>query len=647
MPTDPAPQPDPEPVQPEPVQPEPVGPEPTASEGAPTEDARGRRSFADYLTDPSTRRIEWLAIGLIVAFGAFALLMTRGDLLAQAIPVVLEAGPAASAEPEGPRRDLPTEPYRFVDLDLHPDRIHSHYFSGAFFTDAARGADRSSAQAAYDDFRTQLEIYRRRAGEDDNFSIRVYDSRTWRTLEVFSLRELRERYEQTGSADWERIDAFRRDASNGLINKWIARGIPRDAVATRWGRGNQIREAREREAHLIEYEIRYARQLGLSLLTTEIGTVETFNQDWLVSPANARGRYQMMPDILDLFGLRAFTLPAAAGNVQVREELHPLLSLQSSFILVRGYANAVGHEIPGVSAYHTGPGNIMHLYQTFLRAKANDPGVRDATVTEAYMWGVTDGFDRVRQQSSFGPHSRGYVLSAYGALRAMDEEPIDPTRTLWTERVQLRDGQTVSLSALLNLLEPHSARLNWGPGIDHANLYERFRELNGHLALPRSGSDATVGVPAAGDVRLSATAGRFPVRFFLPYGATELLERIRPGLLDPNRTFPFNDDTFADPAVTGEKTEADYAYDELIRDISRFEFTRQNQNRLERLYREFVRLAEAHPYSDYRQAQLRIITIHRRVWQTVRFRDLAGTVQNVIEASRAPIRPMEPAASAN
>jgi hypothetical protein len=645
--TDPAPRTDPEHPSPEAAGLETASPETPLAEGASPEGAPERRSFADYLTDPATRRIEWLAVGLIVAFGAFALLMTRGDLLAQAVPVAIQSGPSEPADPVAPGRDLPTQPYRFLDLDIHPDRVYNHYFSGAFFTDAARGADRSSAQSAYDDFRTQLEIYRRRAGEDDNFAIRVYDSRTWRTLEVFSLREERERFEQSGSADWERIDAFRRGASNGLITKWVARGIPRDAVATRWGRANQIAEAREREAHTIEYEIRYARQLGLSLLTTEIGTVETFNQDWLVSPANARGRYQMMPDILDLFALRAFTLPAAAGNVQVREELHPLLSLQSSFLLVRGYSNAVGQEIPGVSAYHTGPGNIMHLYQTFLRAKANDPGVRDATVTEAYMWGVTDGFDRVRQQSSFGPHSRGYVLSAYGALRAVDDKRIDPSHTLLTERVQLREGQTIALSDLLTLLEPHGARLEWGSDIDHANLYERFRALNGHIALPRSGSEETVSVPAAGNVRLAAASGRFPVRFFLPYGATELLERIRPGLLDPARTFRFDDNTFADPAVTGEKTQADYEYDELIRSISGFGFTSQNQNRLERLYRQFVQLAQANPNSEYRQAQLRIITIHRRVWHTVRFRDLAGTVQNVLEASRAPIRAMEPAAPAS
>lgn len=619
-------------------------PTPDAHESA-AETQRPRRALLEYLTDPSARRVEWLALGLLAALGLFVLLATRSDLVAQTVP----AGPVAEDPvPATDAEDRLRSTYRFTDLDLHPDRVFGLYFSGAYFRDpleqtVAAGAEGSSSAArAREDFRRQMEIYRRRAADDDNFTIRVYDNRTWQTLEVFTLHEERERFRQTGTANWDRIDGLRREASRTLVDRWVARGIPREHVATRWGRANQILEAREREEAYIEYEIRYARQLGLSLLTTEIGTVETFNQDWMVSPANARGRYQMMPDILRLFGLHTYTLPAGRGTVTVREELHPLLSLKGSFQLVRGYANAVGHEIPGISAYHTGPGNIFHLYQTFLRAKAHDPAVQEASVIDAYMWGVTTGFERVRQQSSFGPHSRAYVLSAYGALRAVENIPIDPQRTLRTERVQLRPGQSITLSALLELLAPHGTRLDWGFGNDADNLYERFRRLNKHIGLPAAEGPGPVAVPASGDVRFAATAGNVPVRFFLPHGATDLLERIRPGLIDASRTFRFDENAFQDPALTGEKTRWDYAYDELVQDIARFGFTMQNRARLEAIYRNFVRLAEEQP-SFYREAQLKIITIHRRVWQTTRFVDLAGTVQNVFEGRRHPIRALRPA----
>lgn len=591
-----------------------------------------RRSLSEYLTDPNARRIEWLALGLLAVLGLFVLVVTRGDLVAQGVPPAEDPeAQAEAAEAAAPEPLIPPRPFALSALDLHPDRLYAPYLSGAFIQG-------DSASAANDptllDFRTQLDIYEKRAGVDDNFSIRVFDNRTWKTLEVYTLRDLRERYEQTGKANWDQVDRARSAVTNDLMRKWVARGVPREAIATRWGRANQIKEARERELPYIEYEIRYARYLGLSLLATEIGTVETFNQDWLVSSAGARGRYQMMPDILDLFGLQTYDLPARSGTVRVREELHPLLALQGSFLLVRGYANAVGHEIPGVSAYHTGPGNIFHLYGTYLRANAAQD-FSSRTVIDGYMWGVTAGFERVRKQSSFGPHSRGYVLSAYGALRAVENDEIDPAQTLRAEQVQLGAGQRVALAELLTLLEPHEGRLDWGPGNDHDNLYQRFRELNPHFALPRTDDNGSVAVPAGGDVTLARSAGRDAVRFFLPYGATELLGRIRPGLIDEAAVMRFDQNTFTDPEITGEKTVYDRAYDQLVEDIAHFGFTGTNQRRLNALYTRMQELAEQNP-TPYRLAQARIITIHRRTWMTNAFKELSGAVANVLGGGHRP-----------
>ena len=484
---------------------------------------RPKRSLSDYLTDPSARRIEWLALILIVAFGLFVFVATRSDLVAQvAPPPTNETAEADSAAAEVEEPLIPRGPFTLTALDVHPDRVYAPYLSGAFM----QASDSSSENVTLDDFRAQLDIYQKRQGVDDNFTIRVLDNRTAKTLEVFTLSAQRDRFEESGEANWDQIDRLRRDATNTLVRKWVARGIPKPAVAIRWGRANQVTQARDRELRTIEYEIRYARQLGLSLLATEIGTVETFNQDWMVSPVGARSRYQMMPDILDLFDVHTYTLPAQAGTVQVREELSPLLAMQSAFLLLRGYANAVGHEIPGISSYHTGPGNIFHLDQTFLRANAGTPNIADKNVIDAYMWGVTDGFERVRKQSSFGPHSRAYVLQAYGSLRAVEDKEIDPAQTLKAELVSVDEGKTITLEALLNALQPHDARLDWGEGTSDANLYNRFRLLNPHLDLPVSSGDGPVSVPAAGNVTFSRTSGGKLVRFFLPYGASEVLDRI-------------------------------------------------------------------------------------------------------------------------
>ncbi len=592
-----------------------------------------KRSFADYLTDPSARRIEWLALLVIVAFGVFALVITRADLVAQGVApseqTEEDATVAAELEMLEP---VVRGPFTFASLDIHPDRTYAPYLSGAFMQSAD---STSSRDVTLDDFRAQLDIYEKRQGVDDNFSIRVIDSRTAQTLEVFTLRAERDHYEATGEANWDVIDRARRPATTQLIRKWVARGVPKADISIRWGRANQVQGARERERHTIEYEVRYARQLGLSLLTTEIGTVETFNQDWLVSPVGAKGRYQMMPDILDLFDVNTYTLPAQAGAVEVREELNPLLSLQGSFLLVRGYANAVGHEIPGVSAYHTGPGNIFHLYQTYLRANAGEEALPAKTVTDAYMWGVTDGFTRVRKQSSFGPHSRAYVLQAYGSLRAVEHEEIDPDQTLKTEQVTLNSGVSITLRDLLSTLQPHDTRLDWGSDNDYANLYSRFRALNPHMKLPVSGSDEAVSVPAAGNVTLTRAVDGKRIRFFLPYGASEVLTQIGNDILDGDALVRFDEATFADPAKTGEQTQYDRAYDRLVQDTGRFGFNSANKRRLDALYTRFRQLADENP-TPYRIAQEKIITIHRRTWGTAAFRELAATVDNVLASHATP-----------
>ncbi len=570
---------------------------------------------------------------LLVVFGLFVFVVTRGDLVAQvAAPV-----PEPSAEPEVVEAPaIPNQPFTLASLDTHPDRRYSQYLAGAFI----QSADSASNDVTLDDFRAQLDIYQKRMGVDDNFTVRVLDNRTAKTLEVYTLTALRDRFKETGKANWDEIDRSRRTSTNQLITKWAARGVPKANVSIRWGRANQVAEARDRDAPYIEYEIRYARQLGMSLLATEIGTVETFNQDWLVSSVGARSRYQMMPDILQLFDIHTYTLPAQSGTVQVREEMNPLLAMRSSFLLVRGYANAVGHEIPGVSAYHTGPGNIFHLYQTYLRAQAGQDELPTKSVIDAYMWGVTDGFDRVREQSSFGPYSRGYVLTAYGALRAMDTAEIDPKRSVRAEMVQLKPGKTITLEALLTALEPHDSRLSWGPDNDDANLYQRFRTINPHLDLPVSGGEGAVNVPASGNVTLTATAAGKPIRIFLPVGANDVLQRTGQDLIDESTFFPFNEETYGDPNKTGEKTSFDRAYDRLVEDAGNFGFSNANNRRLNALYTKFQELAAENP-SPYRVAQLKIIMIHRRVWGTQAFRDLAGTVQNVL-AGRSSTPAAEP-----
>ena len=562
-------------------------------------------------------RIPIVVVGLMALVGTLVLVFGDFEGLAAANteerPVDTEELPVLTFDPN--------EPFTFSSLDIHPDKMFAAYFGGAFLS----GPGSDSMAAVHGDFRYRLGMYEDAYGVDDNFSIRVLDERSGETLEIYTLSDLKAAYRASGNTNWGGVDfPGRRAATNRLLDKWEARGVPRAALTVRWGRANQTLEARKRDERFVQYEVQLARRLGLSLLATEIGTVETFNQDNLVSSVGARSRYQMMPDILSTFNVERYAIPTVGGQaVSVSEELHPLLAMEPSLMLVRAYSNAVGHELPGISAYHTGPGNLYHLYQAYLRAHAAKPPL-DGHVSDAYMWGVTDGFTRVRAESSFGPESRAYVMKAYGALRATEDLTIDPKETLHVDRVQIKAGSSITLTKLLDALSGSDRRLDWGvPEADSLSLYNRFRALNPHMSLPRTSGDD---VPANGNLVLSATADGDPVRFFLPTGATDVLRRV--GLDVIGSVFPFDDDTFL--VQPSEITPADERYTKLVNDIGDWGFSIQNKRVLDRLVDEFDALAARNPDSRYRQTQAKIARIHRGIWNTRSFRDLAGTVETLM-----------------
>lgn len=507
------------------------------------------------------------------------------------------------------------DPYTISSLDIHPDRLFAQFFGGVF----SQNGDEANSD---DDFRWRLEMYERTYGVDDNFTIRVYDERNGEMLEVYTLRDLKAIYDATGTIDWEEVDFPNRQTHTArLRDKWEARGIPRADIVVRWGRANQSLESRDRDEPFIQYEINLARRLGLSLLATEIGTVETFNQDQLVSSAGARSRYQLMPDNLRLFDVEQYMIPTVSGRfVSVREENHPLLAMEPSMMLVRAYSNAVGHELPGISAYHTGPGNIFRLYQAYLRAHAARPPL-NGHVSDAYMWGVTDGFERVYAQSSFGPESRAYVMKAYGALRATEHRLVDPSRMVRVDRVQVRHGDLITLERILTVLGGNNS-VNWGADTEGLSLYERFRRINPHIDLPR---DERGVIPIDGDLRFTATADGEPLRFFLPYGAVGILRRVGYDVFD--NVFEFNEETYL--VEESEITRTDRRYELLVQRIGRFGFTEANKYDLNEVAAQLEALAQRNP-TRYRQTQARVARIHRSIWNTSAFRDLAGTAETLL-----------------
>lgn len=449
---------------------------------------------------------------------------------------------------------------------------------------------------------------------DDNFTVRVYDTRRDSVLEVFELESTRAAFRRADSTDWEAVDDQRRRITRILVDKYEKAGVPEDHITVRWGRADQVRRAYRRNEPYLVYELRLARWLDLSLLATQIGMIETFNQPELVSAAGARSQYQMVPYVLRQFGIARYDVPTTSGStVRFRETLHPLLTMEPALYLVRAYANAVGHEIPGLSAYHTGPGNIFNLYRQFLATHPEDAFEQSQSVLDAYLWGLTDGFDRIRRRTSFGHYSRGYVPSTYGALEAVEDWPVDTSRTVRTERVRLSPGREITLHELLGLLES---------GTFSVDRYAEFRRLNPHADLPKAEGTE---IPEGGDLVLRSEAEGDPLRFFLPAGASTRIEALRPDLIDASSVRRYDGDTYRSGRYDRLETEWDRAYRDLVDNVRRFGFSRDQRETLDEIVGHFERLAEERP-TPYRERQLAVAEIHHRMWESRPWRRLADVV---------------------
>lgn len=519
------------------------------------------------------------------------------------------------------------------ELGNHPDDLHGSYTSAPLVT----LDDHPIREEHLEEFRDLLSVYVYRQAVDDNFTVRVFDRRTSGLLERYTLEDQKQQYAATGVADWAEIDVKRSQISSRLIGKYRRRGVPLEDIMVKWGRLDQVRLAREREASFIEYEIRLSQTLGLSLLSTELGTVETFNDDKLISTVGARGRYQMMPYLLRRFGINTYSLWTPAGeSVEVHEEWHPLLTMETAFTIVKGYTNAIGHEIPGISAYHTGPFNIFRILNLYLEHEQAMFSPTD-TVMDAYLWAMTEGFEEVADVSGFRHYSRSYIPSAYGSLRGIENVPVDTSRTIRAERVQTHVGEKLYLSNLLETLDSAHVALDWGYASSAPTLYGRFRMLNPHIDLPANETEDFV--PRAGDVYLTTRSSSRPVRFFLPIGATELLEASGMNILDADKTFRFDQETFSIPAEG--PTVWDQQYARLVDDIKYFGFTYDNRARLNILAERFEKLAESEP-SQYRNLQLSIIKMHQNLWRTRFWSELAFNTAAATDRIEVAARPTAP-----
>jgi hypothetical protein len=549
-----------------------------------------------------------------------------------AIAVLIVVGLTVRAAGQSP----PTKPYSTSSelvkvMQLDPSDLHA-----PLIPTVQSLSDTAGYPESFEDFYELLMIHSIRYGVDDNFTLRIFNRKTGEVLERYVLENERAEFLKSGSASWDQIDRKRRTVMKKLLDRYERNGHRRRDLTVTWGRLNQVFEARKRDEPYLAYELRLAKMYGLSALSTELSTVETFNQDWLVSRAGARGRYQFMPDMLRRFGIKRFSMATTSGHrVRVYEERHPLLTMEHAFEIMRAYANAVGHEIPGLSAYNTGVGNIFTLTRLYLMRVR--PKLDEASVFDAYSWAVTDGFKEVSKRSTFRRQSRAYLPSVHAAYRAVEHMAVDLDQTMHAELVTLRHGKRINLKDLLDLIEKDD--LSWSPWAE-ASSYEAFTQFNQHLALPEPGPDG--GIPANGNLVIVNPTKKISVRIFLPLGSAEALAAEDIDVFDDERTRRFDDFTYQDPAQTGEKSLLDWEYESLVDDIGGFGFTMANRERLVKLTEQMGVLAEDRP-TPYRKSQALIASMHNRLWSHgpwVKLEKAVTQARNIYEAEVSQGKPI-------
>jgi hypothetical protein len=159
--------------------------------------------------------------------------------------------------------------------------------------------------------------------------------------------------------------------------------------------------------------------------------------------------------------------------------------------------------------------------------------------------------------------------------------------------------------------------------------------MNQHIDLPPANPDGSV--PRDGDIRLLSEVKDTPVRFFLPLNAPRVLALRGLDIIDANKTFRFDHNTYR---LEGDVTKppSDQEYEDLQDNVKHFGFTLANRSTLNSLVAQFERLYALNP-SHYRKAQLTIARAHKQLWAYDGWETLAEATRATRGALRLPTLP--------
>lgn len=274
-------------------------------------------------------------------------------------------------------------------------------------------------------------------------------------------------------ARWQRARSKGLQYLDTVATKAYRQFLPqalRSACDLSWriGSADQIPKALDRASPFIPYLESIGLRYGLDRDTWLIAIQESLFTPSVVSSAACEGPFQLNRDNARNAGL---ILPKGRGNnrTNVNESLHPILAAEAAFGLLRSYVYHTGGFFTGMSAYHTGPGNLAQMrskqianadwkapsrvtalddwqaqqltaleYLVMPDADENTPGTEAA---DAFSWIVTEGWQMPTNRTTFKKESARYVPRFMGLRNAIDRDVLYATvREVAGEKLVRTDG---------------------------------------------------------------------------------------------------------------------------------------------------------------------------------------------------------------
>jgi len=225
-------------------------------------------------------------------------------------------------------------------------------------------------------------------------------------------------------------------------------------LSWRIGSADQIPKALDRASPFIPYLEAIGLRYGLDRDTWLIAIQESLFTPNVVSSAACEGPFQLNRHNARNAGL---ILPKGRGSnkTNVNESLHPILAAEAAFGLLRSYVYHTGGFFTGMSAYHTGPGNLAQMrsqqianadwktpshvtalddwqaeqlaaleYLVMPDADENTPGTEAA---DAFSWIVTEGWQMPTNRTTFKKESARYVPRFMGLRNALVRDALYTT----------------------------------------------------------------------------------------------------------------------------------------------------------------------------------------------------------------------------